>query len=509
MNQKYSYFIKDKENPVSAKEDFKKIFCSIGMGVFLLTFCSFFSDVLLFYKNGPFFNTFGYSAVLLLTAFGWYVSLLFGRGFTIFVLLFNFALFCIFKEYYKVNIVALKLYAILSTYKEGFYAGLQNWKSLLDCRFFIYLALTVLQIFWVLKNPKNCLKKALIWSGISSFVLFLLGVFDIFKWFVLGTYLFPNLYMSIEQGLLHKITFPIDYIYQDSISEMDSIIWSGNKKVTDKMKTDNIYLSRIPNFVYLIQVESLTTSAITPKTMPFLYQQKQSAYYQEDKNHYHCLGSANTDFMMMSGLDLNCEKNNYIVYLKYPPIIHKNINSLAHRMKTKGYNTQFFHGFERLFFKRINHYPVMGFDKVYFMEDFDASIPRGEWGVSDIDVFKKALQSVNPSQKNFSFIITAGMHPPYTSQNELYKNPSSDREKYLNAAYELDKGLKLFYEQIPTDSLIVLYGDHNVPDVGGLDTPLMILYKGDNKPQILGEKKSGFTESIYFINSLFENREKE
>ncbi len=496
------------EEKTSTSGDFHTILFSMPVTVFILTMGSFVNDVLLFAHNGAFFHSFAYSLILVLYAIGWSLALWCGRPVVWFCLLTNFILFCVFKEYYKVNVDALNIYGIVSAYQEGFRAGLTNLKSLLDTSFWIMGFVTAAEMVWItLKSFRN-LKRALLAIVSGGAIIGALVIYDGLKWGEYVLYLFPNMHASYEQGMLYKISFTVDGFRENPLKRLDKIILAGNEKQLETYRNDAIKLSRLPAHIYLIQAESLSTIALTENVMPFLTKriEQPNAWAWTDEKHYHCLGSANTDFMMMSGLDMDCSQNRQIIYFKYATEIYQKIQTLPTRLRQKGYQTLFLHGFERQFFNRDKHYAAMGFDKTVFMEDFPKQIERGTWGVSDMNVFKGGLILNAPYPQTFTFIITADMHPPYQSKlaEKPYPNPTSEQENYLNAAAQLDAGLALFDKHLKEDSLVILYGDHNVPDVGGLDTPFIMWYKGNQPFTVFGEKELGFIKTMEYINSIFE-----
>lgn len=498
--------------------EFQKIIHSSAMSVFLLTMISFVTDIVLFHRIGAFFHSFGYSLILLIYALGWYISLLWGRGVTVFFLVLNFIAFCVFKEYYKVNIDVLNWYAIVSAGQEGIRAGFMNYHSLLDGSFIGVGLLTVVGMVWVIKHSFYRPKKAMFIMGISLILTLVLKWFGVWKWLSLGLFLFPNLYTAYERGLLYKITFPVEMTAPNPMIELNQLIKQGNQDIIQSYQQDDVFLSKMPKHIYLIQVESLTTLPLQDNIMPFLSSlrtDKNTLFIGTDKQHYHCLGSANTDFMMMTGIDLNCQKNRTMMYFKYPHTIYQtSITPLPARLKQYGYETRIYHGFEGMFFNRLKHYPSMGFDKVFFMEQFPKRYKRHDWGISDKDVLTASALQTRTDKKTFSFIITASTHPPYQPQTTqtVFDTQIDDEERlnYLRVFHEFDKAMEQFYHYLPEDSLIILYGDHNTPEVGddALDTPLMIWYKGQNKPTLFGTKQDGFRHSIYFINSLFAKGEK-
>lgn len=498
----------------SDSEEFKKILSSPWVLSFFLMMGSFLYDVLLYTQNGPFANTWGYSVILILYFFSWLFCLWTGRFITVFMLVFNFTIFLIFKEYYKMHIIPLKLYTLLDLYQEGLTAGFKNCISLFDTRFWIGFIVLGIQIITVIRVSFFNLKKV---CG-AIFVSVIVTIYFFTKLFF-GTeaifqVTYPSLFLSYQQGMLYKPKWIAEIFTDKTAQIIDKSVKVGNQDLRAVMKKDTIKLSRLPKHIYLIQAESLTTKAIFSQrvgkdVMPFLKRlvQDGKSFFKVNQNHYHCLGSANTDFMMMSGIVLECYNTHTLIFYSYPPKIYQKIKTIAHIFKGKGFRTIFLHGYEGQFFNRINHYAKMGFDKLVFESDFKDNVPRTKWGVNDQALLQKAAQLTSRNQKTFHFIITTGMHPPYDvpfgmGLPKFY--PVTKLDNYLNSSYVLDNGLENLYTLAPEDSLFIIYGDHNVPDINALHTPVFIFYKGNRPPLFPVVEKDGFEEMIYYVNSLFE-----
>lgn len=500
-----------------SKEEFKKILSSQWVMAFFLMMGSFLYDILLYAHNGSFVNTWVYSLILVLYFCAWLFCLWLGKGVAFFVLIINFLLFLVFKEYYKMHIIPLKLYTVVDLYQEGIVAGFKNKTSLIDSFFWIAFVVLLLQLVVVLRHSFGNLKKAFwllcggIFFGFYFFTSLFLGVEAVVQ------VIYPSLFLSYQQGMLYKAKWIAEIFTDKTATQIDQLISKGNSELRLQMRQDELFLSPLPRHIYLIQAESLTTKALqaqknNQKIMPFLQEKRQEAtsFFKIDKNHYHCLGSANTDFMMMSGMPLECEETHTLVFYSYPPQIYKKIKTLAFVLKEKGYETTFLHGYQGAFFNRYKHYKAMGFDKILFESDFSVQTPRWEWGIDDNSLLNKAAELTSLNNKTFMFIITAGMHPPYESPSNVVLpllNPQNELENYLNSSYVLDRGLKALYQQAPEDSFFIVYGDHNVPDIQAFDTPVFMFYKGEKAPLFPATKKDGFQNTVYDINSLFEGKE--
>ena len=490
-----------------ALEDLKNILQSKWVIAFFLMITSFLYDVVLFSKNGMSFSSTVYSVILVGYYVFWLLSLFLGRTVTVFFLIINFLMFCVLKEYYKFHTLPLKLDMILSLYKDGLTAGLKNTTSFFDSVFFCFFVWLLIQIKVICKKSFYNIKKA-------GFILssFLIVGFLYCRFIIWGTeaaiqLIHPKLFLSYQQGMLYKIRWPME-LFLPKDTYISQLIYNGNEELRSKMALDDISLSFLPKHIYLIQVESLTTIAL--KNMPFFKQMMDvnSSKYFEDKNHEHCIGSGNTDFMMMSGFSFDCEKAHTLVYYAYPTEIYQKVKPLSAVLKDKGYQTIFVHGYKGDFFNRNKHYPKMMFDKIYFQENFSKHIPTGEWGIGDYSLLK-TISSLKETEKTFYFIITSGMHPPYEIPEEKNTQQSllrDDVNAYLKAVSFLDNGLNELYISAPEDSLFIIYGDHNVPDIKAFDTPVLLFYKGNQNLIIKGDKKEGFDGTLYYINSLFDER---
>lgn len=482
------------------KTELKLILNSKWCVAFLLMLTSFFYDVVLFSKNGPFIFTFFYCLFLCFYYFSWLLSLYLGRFISSVILIVNFVFFCVLKEYYKFHTIPLKFEVVKSLYKDGLIAGFKNTHSLFDNTFFVFLCVLFFSLFIINRKSFYSLKKFIILSLVS--LLLIVPVFNLQRiWHIeiVMQWEYPKLFFSYQQGMLYKFRWVLEQFLPKN-NQVHNTIMNGNFELRNKMKSDNIFLSHNLKNIYLIQVESLTTKAF--QNMPFLstFISSDNSKYYIDKKHDHCIGSANTDFMVMTGLALDCFDAYVVVYYSYPSEIYSKIESIASVLKKKGYKTFFFHNYSGKCFNRRNHYTYMGFDAVYFEENFSKNIERNAWGIDDYNFFK-IISSHKEDENKFYFIVTSGMHPPY-NVNENIPNQSSF-DAYLSSVKILDDGIKYLYEHAENDSLFIIYGDHNVPDLNAFDTPLLLIYKGDKNLKINGEKKDGFNGTIYYINSLF------
>ena len=142
------------------------------------------------------------------------------------------------------------------------------------------------------------------------------------------------------------------------------------------------------------------------------------------------------------------------------------IPNLNQNLKTKGYGSAFLYGGD-IDFAHIRSYLITsGFDKIIFDKNFNASVPRSNWGIPDHLMFQRLLEETDQASSPFMHILlTLSSHSPFDIPME-YKFPGSNYElKYLSSIYYTDEALGDFIRVAKTkdwweNTLIVLLADH-------------------------------------------------
>ena len=394
------------------------------------------------------------------------------------------------------------MFLFINSFSEGLNAGIKNTELLFDTPFFVFLGVLLVQLWITFKGRFFNLKCA-----INNFLIIFLMLVLYFSYVVLGVraHRFDETVFAYknQQNMVYKFDWFANLLFSKEKDIYIEKLFRDNEKIYEKMKTDDVSIS-LPRHIFVIQVESFTTKSLD--YMPFIGKllEQQNSKLQIDKNHEICLGSANTDFMALTASRISCNEIRSIFYEKVSFEIYKKINTLPNVLKSKGYKTSFLHNYDEHFYQRILHIPYMGFDNVVFEQQFDAKEPRYNWGVDDLVLFKKSTEFISDKDKTFHFIITAGMHTPFSNAPYFSNNEVSDVEQRYKIVSEFfDKSFKWLYKNVPNDTLFIVYGDHNLPTFEAYDTPLILLYKGDKEFQMPIDKKEGFDETIYYINSLF------
>ena len=458
-------------------------------------------DLFLFLEN-IMLNPVRYMLIVLTYLVSWAFVLRCGRFATSFFLILNFAFFCLFKEYYKFHVLPLDVFLFKNSFTEGLNAGTKNIELLFDMPFFIFLGILIAQLWITLKGNFASLKRA-----INNFLIIFFMVILYFSYMVLivnaNRFNETVFFYQNQKNLVYKFDWTSTLLFSKEKDICVQKLFEDNEKAYDKMKQDDISIS-LPRHILIIQVESFTTKSM--EYMPFIKKllEQENSKLQIDKNHGICLGSGNTDFMMLTSIQINCEETRSIFYEKLSFEMYKKLKTMPQTLKSKGYKTSFLHNYDENFYQRVLHIPYMGFDNVVFEQQFDSKEKRYEWGVDDFVLFKKASEFLNNEDKTFHFIVTAGMHTPFTNAPYFVNNTEHAIDKKYKIVSEFfDQSFEWLYKTVPNDTLFIVYGDHNLPTFDAYDTPFILLYKGNKEFQMPVDKKDGFKETIYYINSLF------
>ena len=175
---------------------------------------------------------------------------------------------------------------------------------------------------------------------------------------------------------------------------------------------------------------------------------------------YHDVSTADMDFAVLSGGPPSSRMVSYMV-----PGISYN-NSLPRFLQQHGYHTVSWHGNHGDFFNRRVNFQRMGFDEIYFREDFkDSRLERSYWGVRDFEILRLSSQKICASRnREFHFIITLDSHGPFDlisdQEKEIFPKSQQWQQNYFNSMRVLDRDVQNYLKSLPPKTLVILYGDH-------------------------------------------------
>lgn len=214
--------------------------------------------------------------------------------------------------------------------------------------------------------------------------------------------------------------------------------------------------------------------------------------------------SANTEFEVLTGANLNFWKEGFIPYnqyydnnnLKFSPNLIKEFNN-------NGYETMYITPWEPDLYRSKYVYDRLGADKNIYGRDLDCEI-KGYY-CSDESFFKiliDELKKQTDEQYKFIMAATAQNHFPF-EEEKYYKYDVNVKKTTLSSE---DTSLLNSYAQGIYDADKAIYQLYN--DIQKLDTPTIVVYFGDHLPYIVNRKgDSSYLNTTYFNDNLKDLKE--
>lgn len=282
--------------------------------------------------------------------------------------------------------------------------------------------------------------------------------------------------------------------------EFKNVFFSSNTANNEQIKEVNDYLNEGKNLttdytgtmqnknIIMIMMESTQWFAIDEYLTPNLYKLANEGlaftnHYSKNKTNISEMIGITGSYPISSTLQLNKVEYNFT-------------NSILNYLDDS-YVTTYVHPNTGKFYSREKLMPMLGFDNMYFYNDlFDDELYS--WGdfVLDSETMKKSLEYLVPSDAKhfYSYITTLSTHGPYNKseknikkltelgyfskineaiENNKWENPLKNTKVSENFIYykamamDLDKSIGMLIDYLNdknllNDTMLVLYGDHNV-----------------------------------------------
>jgi len=188
--------------------------------------------------------------------------------------------------------------------------------------------------------------------------------------------------------------------------------------------------------------------------------------------------TCNTEYEVLTGMSMAFIPDGAVPYQSY--IADNKIYSMAQFLKDEGYKTRVMHPYIADGWNRTNVYPLMGFDDMMFIDDFEygnEDIVNGK--ISDSCAYRnliKTLEAKPSGEKNFTFMITIQNHSPYDAPDfevTPYTNALSEHDNLTVNSFNTlvsksDAALKELTDYLsssPEKYVVLIFGDHQ-PSVG-------------------------------------------
>ena len=183
--------------------------------------------------------------------------------------------------------------------------------------------------------------------------------------------------------------------------------------------------------------------------------------------------TANTEFEFLTGNTMAFLPQGSVAYQQY---IKKETPSLASHLKGLGYDTIAMHPYNSTGWNRNTVYPMLGFDKSYFIKDWtNPEIIRKY--VSDKACYDKIIELYEEKSDDtpfFVFNVTMQNHSSYSEEFDNFKpditvngTDSKSLPNYLSLIKISDEAIKYltdYFSKVSEDTIIVFFGDHQPTD---------------------------------------------
>lgn len=144
----------------------------------------------------------------------------------------------------------------------------------------------------------------------------------------------------------------------------------------------------------------------------------------------------------------------------------KKFFNLASVLKNEGYQNSFIYGGESHFDNMRSFFLGNGYTKIIDINNYDNPMFTGSWGVSDEDLFNKALETFDEMHRQqqpfYSLVFTSSNHDPYEIKESFSHNVRNRETAIKYADYALGK----FYDEVKTkpyfnDTIFLVIADHD------------------------------------------------
>lgn len=186
--------------------------------------------------------------------------------------------------------------------------------------------------------------------------------------------------------------------------------------------------------------------------------------------------TANSEFEFLTGNSMAFLPSGSIPYVQF---INKPTSTIVSYLKDNfGYSTYAVHPYYASAYNRGDVYPLLGFDKLLFLEDFDEDSQKLRRFTSDAATYDKIIELYEnrvDNERFFSFCITLQNHGGYDTVYDNFQpsvtvdglEDDVSLSQYLSLMKESDAAFKDFIEyfaNVDEPTVILMFGDHQPTD---------------------------------------------
>lgn len=177
----------------------------------------------------------------------------------------------------------------------------------------------------------------------------------------------------------------------------------------------------------------------------------------------------NSEWEFLTGNSMAFLPSGSVVYQQY---ITDTPTSLVSNLKNEGYTCVAMHPYYETGWSRNTVYSNMGFEEMYFIDDFDQSKVLREY-ITDRELYENIIERYESRDANedlFVMSISMQNHGGYTEKYANFKEEARmlgvnypDVNQYLSLVHESDEALEYlisYFENVEEPVEIVFFGDH-------------------------------------------------
>lgn len=376
------------------------------------------------------------------------------------------------------SLTMISLFSQLGDVKESLFT-LFSFK---DFWLFIDVILATF-LYIVFRKRINAIKRFYTITHMFVMVLvffFIVGVSGIATMEVSGDYEQRNAsrVIAVKAGFINYLVMDVTSFVKSKFKEekineeeLQNLRVAIRENQTDLKDGDYYGLFQNKNLMF-VQLESYSGFLVDlkvagQKITPNLNELVSSSYYM--KNFYTEIGgghSADAELTSMTSLYPLDRESVHVMHAD------NDYSSLAFMFNSVGYETLSAHAHRGDFWNRAVMHPSLGFSSSWFKESFTEDEIIG-MGLSDESFMRQSINKLSNVKKPFmSYFITLESHEPFylpeeEKELELGELEGTKIGNYLHSAHHTDKAIgeliaELKREGIYEDTVIVMYGDHDV-----------------------------------------------
>ena len=180
--------------------------------------------------------------------------------------------------------------------------------------------------------------------------------------------------------------------------------------------------------------------------------------------------TANTEFEVLTGVSTFLLPKDTTAFNLY---MNSSVYSIVDYFEDIGYETVAFHPSAATNYNRDNAYTNLGFNQIYFQEDYNDLETLRDYTVSDMSDYKHVIELFDnkpKEQKYFLFNVTVQNHGPFDKYSNDFeyrfrfsKAGMENTEQYLSCLNYSDEALEYlitYLKDYDEDVLLVFFGDH-------------------------------------------------